>query len=103
MDEGEDGEEDPAGAPGEAVVKCQPQGDEEGGDVDEEVEDGEAMAIVDGHGIAGRSKYRHVEHRIHTTSGAHCVYLYFSSWRETVQAAKLRETEGSPTDSLFGE
>lgn len=89
MDEGKDGKENPAGAPGEAMVECHPQGDEEGGVVDEEVEDREAMAIVDGHSIMGIgiSKYWGAERRTHTTSGAHCVYLCFGSWGETVQAA----------------
>jgi len=34
------------------MVKCHPQGDEEGGDVDEEGDNRKAMAIVNGHDIA---------------------------------------------------
>lgn len=57
------------------MVEGQPYGNEEGGNVDEEVEDGEAMAIVDGHSIAGMSKYWRVEHIIHTTQGILCLLI----------------------------
>lgn len=84
------------------MVKCHPQGDEKGGDVDEEGEDREAMAIVDGHDIAvgmGISKY--CVQSIEGTSGlGHIAFIYALAAGE--EQEKLRETEGSPTDSLSG-